>query len=255
MARGFEVTTGLVIQQGIFEESSTAKHKIGTRMQLADGRVFYYALNVEALTAGLLCFSKPTHADNTAMVTTTASAAVGAKTISSMTVGGTAITVNEFAEGWLITQKVSGTGNCYKIKSHTSGTSAGTNLDIVLYDPLVQAIATTTEVTFAYNPFYKVLSGTAVVTSPPAGVALRAFTSAYYGWLQTWGVCAIQHDEAGSLTIGMRVHASTEEGAVTGYTTNTETTGGGKIYPHVGYNYGQVAVDAEWTPIMLQLHP
>lgn len=255
MARGFETTTGLVIQQGIFEESSTAKHKRGTRMQLADGRVFFYGDVVEAVVAGKLCFSKPTHADNTAMVTTTASAAVGAKTLSGMTVGGTAITANEFAEGYLITQKVSGTGNCYKIKSHTSGTSAGTNLNIVLYDPLQQAIATTTEVTFCYNPWYKMSQPTTTVTSPPAGVPLRAFTIAYYGWVQTWGICAIQHDEAGSLTIGMRVHASTEEGAITSYTTSTETTGGGKIYPHVGYNFGQVAVDAEWTPIMLQLHP
>ena len=55
MARGFEVTTGLVMQQGLFEESSTAKHRLGTRVQLADGRVFYYALAGEGLAQGKIC--------------------------------------------------------------------------------------------------------------------------------------------------------------------------------------------------------
>lgn len=41
--RGFETTTGKVIKQGLFEESATANHNVGTRMQLADGRVFFYA--------------------------------------------------------------------------------------------------------------------------------------------------------------------------------------------------------------------
>ena len=256
MARGFEVTTGLVIQQGLFEESDTAKHRIGTRMQLADGRVYYYAQAGEALAAGKLCFSLPTAADNTAMVTTTTSAAKGAKTITGMTVGGTAITANEFAEGFLITQKVAATGYTYKIKSHTSGTSAGTNLDIVLYDPIQVAITSATEVNFAYNPFHKVLSGSATITSSPAGVPpMGVVTTQYYCWLQTWGVCAIQYDAGGALYIGMRVVASTEEGAICAYTTSTETSVGGKILPHVGHLYGQVAVDAEWTPVMLQLFP
>lgn len=254
MARGFETTTGLVIQQGLFEESSTAKHKIGTRMQLADGRVFYYASTAEATVAGKLCFSKPTHAAKTAMVGGIAGA-VGAKSISGFTVGTNAFTANEFAEGWLVVQKVAGVGYTYKIKSNTSGSAAGT-ASVVLYDPIQVAITTLSEINFVYNPFYSVSCGTATVTSSPAGVAIKGvIQSAYYGWLQTWGVCAVQHDEAGSLTIGMRVHASTEEGAVTGYTTNTETTGGGKIYADVGHNYGQVAVDAEYTPIMLKLFP
>jgi hypothetical protein len=254
MARGFEVTTGLVIQQGLFEESTTAKHKIGTRMQLADGRVYYYAGTGEATEAGHLAYSKPTHAAKTAMVGGIA-AAIGAKSISGFTVGTNAFVANEFAEGWLVVQKVAGTGYTYKIKSNTSGSAAGT-ASVVLYDPVQVAITTLSEINFVYNPFYAVLTASAVVTSSPAGVPAKGvITSGSYGWLQTWGVCGVQHDEAGSLTIGMRVHSSTEQGAVTGYTTSTETTGGGKIYPDVGHNYGQVAVDAEWTPIVLRLYP
>jgi hypothetical protein len=255
--RGFETTTGLVIQQGIFEESVSAKHKTGTRMQLADGRTFYYAQAGEALAAGQLAKSLPQHVDRTAMVTTTASAAIGAKTITGLTVGGEAFGVNDYAEGFLYTQKVTGLGYTYKIKSNTSGTSGGTNLDVVLYDPIQVAIDTTTEIGFVYNPFHKVLQGTAVITSPPAGVCLRGVvTTQYFCWLQTWGVCAMITDAATNVgDIGVRLIASTEEGYVANYTTNTNTELGGKAFPHVGYRYGTVAVDAEATPVMLQLYP
>jgi hypothetical protein len=255
--RGFETTTGLVIQQGIFEESATAKHKIGTRMQLADGRTFYYAQAGEALAAGLLAFSKPQHLDRTAMATTTASAAIGAKSISGITVGGEKFTVNEMAEGFLYTQTVTGLGYTYKIKSNTSGTSAGTNLNVVLYDPIQVAIDTTTEIGFVYNPFYMVLQGSAVVTSGPAGVCLKGVvTTQYFCWLQTWGVCALLQDASTNVDeIGMRVIASTEEGYIANYTTNTNTNLGGKAFAHVGYRFGTVSVEAEATPIMLQLYP
>ena len=53
----------------------------------------------------------------------------------------------------------------------------------------------------------------------------------------------------------MRLIASTEEGFVANYTTDTNTELGGKAFPHVGYRFGQVAVDAEVTPVMLQLYP
>jgi hypothetical protein len=258
MARGFETTTGLVIQQGIFEESSTAKHKIGTRMQLADGRTFYYAQAGEALRAGFLAYSKPQHVARTAMVTTTASAAIGAKTISGITVGAEAFTANEMAEGFLYTQKVTGLGYTYKIKSNTSGTSGGTNLDVVLYDPIQVAIDTTTEIGFMYNPFYQVLSASAVITSGAAGVCLKGVvTTQYYCWLQTWGPVALVQGVASNVgEIGMRLITSTESsGEVANYTTNTNTELGGKAFPHIGYRFGTVAVENEATPVMLQLYP
>jgi hypothetical protein len=253
--RGFEVTTGLVIQQGLFEESTTAKHRIGTRMQLADGRVYYYGVCAEALAAGLLCYSKPMDANNTAMVVTNNGVAVGGKTVESMLVGSAAVEANEFAEGFMYTQKVAGTGYTYKIKSNTSGSAAGT-MTIELYDPVQVAITVSTEVGFAYNPFWALLGPTGVQTSQPAGVAPRGVvTSGSYAWIQTWGVCAMGSDTAGHLDIGHGVHASTEEGYVVGIANSTLTTGTGLGYPKVGNFYGAVAVDAEWTPVMLQLYP
>jgi hypothetical protein len=254
--RGFEVTTGLVIQQGLFEESVSAKHRVGTRMQLADGRVYYYGQFVEASVAGLLSYSKPMAADNTAMVVTSGDgASIGGKSLAGMLVGSTAIVANEFAEGFMYTQKVAAEGYTYKIKSNTSGSVAGT-FSITLYDPVQVAITTSTEVGFAYNPFWALSGPSAVQTSQPAGVAPKGVvTIAYYAWLQTWGVCAMATDTAGVLAIGHAVHASTEEGYLVGTANATVTTATGLGYPKVGNFYGAVGVDAEWTPIMLQLYP
>jgi hypothetical protein len=252
--RGFEVTTGLVIQQGLFEESTTAKHRVGTRMQLADGRVYYYGVCAEALAAGLLCYSKPMNAAQTAMITGVAADA-GSKVVEGMTVGSEEVLANEFAEGFMYTQKIAATGYTYKIKSNTSGASGGT-MTINLYDPIQVAITASTEVGFAYNPFWALLGPTGVQTSQPAGVAPRGVvTSGSYAWIQTWGVCAMGSDTAGHLGIGHAVHASTEEGYVVGIANSTVTTGTGLGYPKVGNFYGAVAVDAEWTPVMLQLYP
>jgi hypothetical protein len=259
--RGFETTTGLVIQQGIFQDSLTAKHKVGTRMQLADGRVFYYAScqAAGALSPGQLCMSQTNHADyNTMTVTTGDGAAIGAKSIAGVTIGGEAFTANQFAEGWMIVESAAGLGRTYKIKSNTSGTSAGTNLDVVFYDPIQVALTTSSVVSFAYNPFALVQASTVVTyvqTSAPAGVPQCAITASYFGWLQTWGVCGVFSDASPALSIGHKLNASTESGAVAAWTTDTETETGSDILPAIGYNYGVVAKDAAYAPVMLQLYP
>jgi hypothetical protein len=247
--RGFEVTTGLVIQQGIWNESSTAKHKIGTRMQLADGRVFYYAQANGALAAGKLCTS-PVAVANHIEILTAAVAAIGAKAITSLDIGATAMTANQYAEGWLQTNKVTGLGYSYKIKSHTSASSSGA-VDVVLYDPIQVATDATTEFSFIYNPFAEVIVQ-ATITEPPCGVPLFVVQDNYYAWLQTWGVCALLC--GGTDASGMRLVAHTTDGSVTGYTTASEATSP-HTSPHVGYAYGTVGVADEYKPVMLQLFP
>jgi hypothetical protein len=259
--RGFETTTGLVIQQGIFQDSITAKHKVGTRMQLADGRVFYYcsAVTTGALSPGQLCMSQTNHADyNTMTVTTGAGAEIGDKSIAGVTVGGEKFTANQFAEGWMIVESAAGLGRTYKIKSNTSGTSGGANLEVVFYDPIQVALTTSSVVSFAYNPFAFVQASTVVTyaqTSAPAGVPQCAITASYFGWLQTWGVVGILSDASGALQIGHKLNASTESGAVAAYTTDTNTETGSDMLPGIGYNYGVIAKDGAYAPVMLQLYP
>ncbi len=247
--RGFEVTTGLVIQQGIWNESVTAKHKIGTRMQLADGRVFYYAQANGALAASKLCTSPVAVADHVEILTA-AVTAIGDKAVTSLDLGATAMTVNQYAEGWLQTNKVTGLGYSYKIKSHTSGSISGP-VNVVLYDPIQIATDATTEFSFIYNPFSEVIVQ-ATITEPPCGVPLFVVQDNYYAWLQTWGVCALLGADTGAS--GIRVVAGTTDGSVTDYTTASEATSP-HTSPHVGYRFGTAGVAAEYSPVMLQLFP
>jgi phage baseplate assembly protein gpV len=153
MARGFEITTGLVIQQGIFEESSTAKHKVGTRMQLADGRVFYYAKAGGTLTVGSIASSPIQDADFDICAVTTVAA--GAKAISVTPAGSNTVAANDYAEGYVVIQTAStGGGQIAKIKS--SGASAS-NAAIVctLYDPLLLGVSATATAEIIKNLYWQ----------------------------------------------------------------------------------------------------
>lgn len=248
--RGFETTTGLVIQQGIWEQSATAKHKIGTRMQLADGRVFYYCQTNGGLTAGKLVESVPAVANHVECVGTIAGAvaAIGAKEVS-FTIGATAMTANQYAEGMLYVNKVTGLGYGYKIKSHISASSGG-NTTVTLYDPIQVATDATSEFSMAYNPFAEVIVA-ATVTNLPAGVSLITTTDNYYSWLQTWGMAVIL--QAGTPASGSAVIANATDGSVSDFATLTE--GNSHVSRIVGYQYGTAGVAAEYTPVLLQLFP
>jgi hypothetical protein len=228
-------------------------------MQLVDGRVFYYAGagSGGALGAGKLSYTPANHADyNGTTVTSGLGAEIGDKYIAGVTVGGEAVTANQFAEGWFILESAAGEGHSYKIRSHTSGTSGATNLDVTLYDPIQIALTTSSVYSLVYNPFKNLISETAFVqTNAPAGVALLSITASYYGWVQTWGICGVYSDGDGLLTIGNRVTSSTESGSVGMHLSDTEAETGSYNFPGVGYAFGAIPITTACTPVMLQLYP
>jgi len=245
--RGFEVTTGLVIQQGLFSESSTANHKIGTRMQLADGRVFYYFLNgASTLAVGKLCVSKAAQA-NHLECTALGTASVGDKSVI-ITVGATAVTANEYAEGWVYSNLSDGLGYHYKIKSHTSASSAG-NVTVTLYDPIQVATTSSTEWSFRYNPFYAVILQ-ATITHSVCGVPPRAFTASYYGWMQTWGPAVVLGMDTAAA--GTLIAAGTTDGSVSALTLATEDT---VITENLVGHMMEANVDGDYKAVCLQIYP
>jgi len=255
MARGFEVTTGLVIQQGLFEDSSTSKHKLGTRMQLADGRVFYYAKNTATTgVAGNAQECLPAVANHT-NVNMTATYAVGA-TVVSIESGGTVAAVNQYREGWFFCTEGDGMGHAYKIKSNvaTSG-SSGDNLVITLYDPLRVGLTAgaSSQGSAIYNPYYGLKIATTEANNI-MGVMNYIVTSAYYYWLQTWGPTVVLGSAAVS-TIGEPLTAHGTNGSV-GYNFLAITSQGDQTvrfpYAEVGTALGQITVSAEYTPIFLR---
>jgi hypothetical protein len=248
MARGFEVTTGLVIQQGLFEDNASALHKIGTRMQLADGRVFYYALDGgSGLTHGKLNGSRVTlggHED----------VDCSAQSINDKVVTVTPATTeiqlaNEYAEGFISIRETTGQGQIRKIKSHPSAASTATCV-LTLYDPWTTAITAAEQADLIHNPMYKVTES-ATEERLPAGIPLITVTASYYFWNQTWGIANVLQDQA--CPLGSMVVAGTVAGSVAEQATSSATVAG-YDFPVVGIQ-AILGVDAKYSVILLQLHP
>lgn len=186
---GGNVLGGNVVPaQGIYEESLTAKHPIGARMQLGE-RVFYYAKASEALSAGKLATSSATtitedtvtvaHPAGTTAVTITASAT---------------ITKDQFAGGYLIVDEGTGVGESYRIKGNDAITSGSTGT-VTLEDGLLTAWSTSdTDVTLYVSPLY-VQEANVDQKERAAGVPLTSIQANYYFWLQTYGPAPVLFDE------------------------------------------------------------
>jgi hypothetical protein len=248
MARGFETTTGLVIQQGLFEESLTAKHKVGTRMQLVDGRVFYYAKAGGTLSAGKLCASVVTLSGHEDVDTSAQS--IGDKEVT-VTLNTTAATADLYAEGWISTRETGGVGQMLKIKSHPVQAATTGTVVLTLYDPVTTALLSTGQADLMQNPFMDVIVA-ATTTEPAAGIPLIPVTNNYFAWLQTWGPAACLVDTTAAL--GSDIAAGVVDGSIEAISTETNDM---EFFAaaRVGHTIGAAGADAKYTAIMLQLFP
>ena len=190
MAQGYVVKTGardeVIPLQSIYAESATAKHNVGDKCRMSDGRVFHYAYNgAGTLVAGNVVQTSVCTAGHNGMVPTAISA-VGETRVQVVPLTN-AIVVNEYRNGYLWINAGGGAGIMYRIKSNPAivGNAAGY---IYLYDPLVVAtIVATSKISVVRNPWYGTIQAAVTVTGIPVGVAPIAVTAYYYYWCQTWG--------------------------------------------------------------------
>ena len=247
---------GLGSPQSIYQASTTKWHKVGQRGFFDDGRVFYYTRNTgaAALGAGNLLVRGDVVPNHQNLATTTASLVVGKTNIpvGAITPGATAVTANQYAEGFLnVTVNVAGT--CYyKIRSNSAFTSATADGSVELYDPIALVSDATTTVSFHANAFDDpVISATdqqdVLVGVPMVAIPIGS-TTPYYGWVQTWGECSVWGDEAiatfrQALTTGTGTAGQIEED-------DTATTDSQE--PLVGYNIA-ATVDGGYQLIDLKI--
>lgn len=192
----------VTVAQGIYEESSTAKCRLGTRLQVGD-RVFRYASNgAVALLPGLLVQGATTGGATTTLQTTRA-VAVAAKA-GDRKIYTTALTTAQaagvFDDGWVSIFDASLTTGTYlyRIKTNSALATSGTASYLELYDPLHVALTTSDQLEFIANPYKGVVvaASATTLTGPLLGVPPIAVTASYYFWLQTWGPCAVVCDAA-----------------------------------------------------------
>jgi hypothetical protein len=117
-----------------------------------------------------------------------AAVAIGGDSITTST--STTWTANEFAGGFLSVVVTPGQGYTYKIKGNTA-TSAATGGIIYLEDPIQVALTTSSKVIVVQNTYAGIVIEPGTPTAAIAGVPNTIITNAQYGWVQTWGPCAV----------------------------------------------------------------
>ena len=185
--------------------------------------------------------------DNHTNKAVTAASAIGSKSIT-LTLGATAATKNQYAEGYLFVNDATGEGYTYKIRTHPAAAASG-SLTLTLYDPVqVALVASTSEVTLLASPFSSV-THSATEESVPAGIPPIAVTSGYYLWLQTWGYAnCLRGDTADH---GSILRPDSTAGELSGETATNNV----QITMPLCAISACIGVDTEYRPVLLQIMP
>jgi hypothetical protein len=208
------------------EMTSGKKHRIGTRMQFPDGRVFYYGVAAEAITAGKVTMMNATnHADHITDLAIPAAYAAGVSQIT-ITNSGAAVTgtgrytgdfttLGTYEDGYVFVNDAAGEGQTWQIMDHSSaGASATITVDFYPNDTVRTALTTSSQVGIAENIMAAVNAWDVNdIDGPVCGVPTCDQTSGYYGWYQTAGPCAVLTN--GTVVLGKNVMTgSTTDGSV-----------------------------------------
>lgn len=187
--------------QALFESSSTQEMDLGAEVVTSDGRKFKYVkAGGTALVAGKLQ-QAPARVANHANITVASAAAIGDTEIT-VTLGATAATANQYANGYMVVNDVTGQGFTYQIKSHPAA-DASASLEVTLYDEdaLEEALTTSSQVTLVSNLYNSVIVNPTTATNVPVGVAIKDIAASEFGFIQTYGAVSCLND--GGTTIGL----------------------------------------------------
>ena len=230
----------LVVASDLFSESTTQQHKIGSRATTPDGRVYRYAkAGATALVAGDLLQAPAIVANHQNL--TPAAAAIGATTVT-VTLGATAATADQYAEGFLVVNVAPGIGYTYAIKSNPAAALSATMV-VTLDDTIQVALTASSRVSLIANSYNGVIQSPTVATSSPVGVGVEATTANSFQFIQVYGPCSVLSDLTVA-AVGLGVIAST---TTAGAITVATATGG-----NIGYAL-QAGVSAERRAVFLNI--
>jgi hypothetical protein len=207
--------------QSIYEASATQHFMLGTKLELADGRVYRYASNggVALVQARMNQSGVTATTYFTAIAQTGYPQVVGDRDIRVLvTTGGIAGTAvgykeNAFSGGWLVCNKVSPAvlGDIYGIVA--SKYFDETHMDLKLATPWRNAMLATGEVTLTVSKFYgSTVFAAFAETAPANGVALCPVPINYFYWSQVKGPAPLIVDNGETFVIGEMVGCPTTLG-------------------------------------------
>lgn len=245
------LTTSIQItDQDVRSTTSTqGGEALGQLAGTADGRVFAYgyngtgsgtALSPGKLTQGALSVS---NAQNSTGVATVA----GQNSVS-YTTGSTAVTADQYKDGYFIVNAGAGAGQVLRIAGNTAATSTNSYaITVYLVDAIETATTTSSKFSLQPNPFggVKITDHTASTAVFAAGVPQVSVADTYYAWLQVGGVASVLAN--GTIAVGSSVIISaTTDGAV-------DIDGSTNINPKVGYTL-LASVSTEYRAVYLTVN-
>jgi hypothetical protein len=198
----------------------TKTEAFGTLGATADGRMFRYVGfgGTSTIAPGLLCVSAALVANYQTLAITAvgtggqvAANLLAGSTQIMVTNGATAVTQDQFAEGYIEIKQTSGTGNgpiLYKVKGNTAAAASGV-ITVFLdgREPLRNAstlVAGTDTANLVANPFSAVAPST-TLNAAAGFTAVQVPNTASvtnYGWVQVTGPCLVTNDAGGTLAVG-----------------------------------------------------
>ena len=188
-----------------YEYSAQDIMGVGTKVMSADGRVFRWGqMGAVAGVTGKLYLPPLDQANHHNM--TTAAATIGA-TVVTVTPGATAVTANEYANGYLVVSDGTGKGTSYPIISH-QGSAGSVAMTVTLKNSIKVALDSTSKTALVHNPYMGLtVQTTSASVLYGGGVPLVAIPAGNYGWFQTRGWCSVLNDS--NTTASSTVIAST----------------------------------------------
>lgn len=198
--------------QDVYKISTTKLMRLGAQGVTRDGRLFRYGLAGAVTLAPGKMNQIPAVVANHQNIAVQTASVVGDNQLS-VTLGATATTADQYADGYVIAYDASGVGQALNIQSN-SVAALSTTCILFLYDPVATAQTTSGKVNLELNPWSGTLvSTTADTTEFCVGVANVSLTAANYGWFQTRGPAAVLGN--GTITKGAGViKSATTAGAV-----------------------------------------
>jgi hypothetical protein len=206
---------------------------VGTRWDLNDGREVILVSNSSTTTSvpGLLYQDPALISGNQNLVVTefvpygtSGGVANSGSTPATVTVtlGGAAVTANQYQGGYVIVSNGAGIGQTLRIASHPAQASTTGNLTITLEDAPNTALTTSSTVSLVPAHGQNVIVSPTTHTNVPVGIALYPIPPSGYGYLVSQGLVAAVSD-ALPAAAGVAIAPSvTTPGAVT-VATNSST--------------------------------
>lgn len=211
----------VALGEDVYSSSTTAKHALGTPGETPDGNKYRYVLAGAApLVVGNVIQAPAELANHQNLVP--AAAAIGDTTIT-VTLGATAATADQYADGTATVTVTPGLGQIFRISGNPAADSAAT-LTLTLKDSVRVALTTTSRIDLAPNPYRSVIQCPATtLTGAPVGVCTTIpIPAAEYGWIQTKGVGGV----LGTGTPGVGLVVGVPAGTAGGSTINPANVAG-----------------------------